>query len=186
MTLKESLEKFIPPVYTRTKRSKDTYTTVAAHCRNHLTDLVQKYRATQNDQQLLREIRNDMDYYLRRYHEYCIEQRDNMGAHYHEVGADEQTDFEHLIPASRIRDLLIKQVITVDQALNAPTVVLSRSKHVQLKDAGWASKTPDMWHPFKRYTQVFDAKYTTHDGTAIDPNTWTLEDHFNYFSHLVV
>jgi len=74
----------------------------------------------------------------------------------------------------------------VEQALNAPTVRLSRSKHMALKDAGWASKTPDMWLPFRRYTNVFAATYQTHDGTAVDPTTWTLERHFDYFKHLVI
>jgi hypothetical protein len=43
-----------------------------------------------------------------------------------------------------------------------------------------------MWLPFRRYTQVFDAKFETHDGTAIDPEAWTLEQHFEYFKHLVI
>ena len=184
--LKESLEQFTAPVYGKTQRSPATYKTVATHCNNHLVRLVDEYLAVKNDQQLLREIRNDIDYYLRRYHEYCIKQRDNMGAHYHEVGADEDTDFEHLIPAARIRDLLLAGVITVEQALNTPTVKLSRAKHAQLKDAGWASHTPDMWLPFRRYTQVFAARFETHDGTEIDPETWTLEKHFEYFKHLVI
>jgi hypothetical protein len=148
--------------------------------------LVTEYHAVENDQQLLREIRNDIDYYLRRYHEYCIEQRDGMRAHYHEIGADDETDFEHLIPASRIRDLVLANAITVEQALNAPTVVLSRAKHRALKEAGWASKTPDMWLPFRRYTQVFNADYQTHDGVGIDSETWTLEKHYQYFNHLVI
>jgi hypothetical protein len=109
-----------------------------------------------------------------------------MKAHYHEIGADNDCDFEHLIPAARIRDLLLAQAITVEQALNAPTVRLSRAKHMALKDAGWASKTPNMWLPFVRYSQVFAAKFETHDGTAIDTETWTLEQHFNYFQHLVL
>jgi hypothetical protein len=159
---------------------------VARRCKRKLTALVEEYRAVQNDQQELREIRNDIDDALRRYHEYCIKQRDNMGAHYHEQGADQDTDFEHLIPAARIRDLLLAGILTVEQALNVPTVVLSRSKHMALKDAGWASKTPDMWLPFKRYSEVFDATYETHDGTPIDPETWTLERHFDYFKHLVI
>lgn len=184
--LKESLEKFVAPVYGKTKRTTDTYKTVASYCTENLLRLVDAYRNVQNDQQRLREIRNDIDYYLRRYHEYCIEQRDGMKAHYHEVGADAECDFEHLIPASRIRDLLIGNIITVEQALNAPTVRLSRAKHMALKDAGWASKTPNMWLPFERYTNVFTAEYQTHDGTAIDPLTWTLEKHYNYFKHLVI
>lgn len=184
--LQESLQHFVAPVYGKTKRSSATYQTVAKHCSNHLTNLVREYAAVENDQQLLREIRNDMDYYLRRYHKYCIEERDSMGAHYIEVGADKDTDFEHLIPASRIRDLLLAGVISVEQGLNAPTVRLSRAKHIALKDAGWASHTPDMWLPFVRYANVFEAQYETHDGKTIDPQTWTLDDHFTYFKHLVL
>lgn len=184
--LKESLDKFIAPVYGKTQRTTDTYKTVAVYCTRNLTRLVSEYHAVENDQQMLREIRNDIDYYLRRYHEYCIQQRDGMKAHYHEVGADDTCDFEHLIPAARIRDLLLANAISVEQALNAPTVRLSRAKHMALKDAGWASKTPNMWLPFVRYTNVFSASYQTHDGTAINPLTWTLEDHYNYFKHLVI
>lgn len=184
--LKESLERFTPPVYGKTRRTADTYRTVASHCGSHIRRLVSEYHAVENDQQLLREIRNDIDYYLRRYHEYCIQQRDGMLSHYHEVGADEETDFEHLIPAARIRDLLLADAITVEQALNAPTVRLSRAKHALLKEAGWASKTPDMWLPFRRYSQVFNARYQTYDGTAIDPESWTLEQHYDYFRHLVI
>jgi hypothetical protein len=184
--LKESLDTFTAPVYGKTKRSAETYRTVAAYCTRNLVRLVAEYHEVKNDQQLLREIRNDIDYYLRRYHEYCIQQRDGMKAHYHEVGADEDCDFEHLIPASRIRDLLLADKISVEQALNTPTVLLSRNKHIALKDAGWASKTPNMWLPFERYTNVFQAEYQTHDGTAIDPLTWTLEKHYNYFRHLII
>ena len=184
--LKESLEKFTEPVYGKTKRTPDSYQTVAAYCTKHIERLVNDYHDVKNDQQLLREIRNDIDYYLRRYHEYCIKQRDGMQAHYHEMGADEETDFEHLIPASRIRDLLLVAAITVEQALNAPTVKLSRAKHAELKDAGWSSTTPDMWLPFRRYSQIFTSDFETHDGTKIDLETWTLEQHFAYFKHLVI
>lgn len=184
--LKESLEQFVAPVYGKTKRTADTYRTVASYCTRNLNRLVGEYATVRNDQQLLREIRNDIDAYLRRYHEYCIAQRDGMKAHYHEVGADDKCDFEHLIPASRIRDLLLADKITVEQSLNAPTVRLSRSKHVMLKEAGWAAKTPNMWLPFQRYTGVFAAVYETHDGAMIDPATWTLEQHYKYFDHLII
>jgi uncharacterized protein YfbU (UPF0304 family) len=184
--LKESLENFTAPNYGKTFRTPATYKTVADYRAQNLLNLIQKYHAVKNDQQLLREIRNDIDYNLRRYHEYCIKQRDGMQAHYHEVGAAEDCDFEHLIPAARIRDLLLADIISVEQALNAPTVRLSRLKHSQLKDAGWASHTPNMWLPFRRYSNVFEATYTTYDGSAIDPETWTLEDHYNYFKHLVL
>jgi len=183
--LKESLESFVPPVYGKTKRSPTTYKTIMEHCTKHITRLVSEYHGVENNQQLLRELRNDIDYYLRRYHKYCIEQREGVGAHYFEVGASE-TDFEHLIPASRIRDLLLQNKISVSQALNAPTVRLCKVKHRLLNEAGWGDKTPDMYSPFKRYSQVFDGKYQTYDGTEIDPATWTLENHYNYFNHLTI
>jgi hypothetical protein len=182
--LKESLEQFTAPVYGKTKRTPETYKTVATRCKNQLVEFINEYQSVKNDQQLLREIRNDIDEKIRRYHEYCIKQRDNMAAHYHEQGADEDTDFEHLIPLGRIRDLLLAGSITIEQALNAPTVTLSRAKHAMLKDTGWSSKTPNMWLPFQRYTNVFDARYQTHDGTIVDPATWTLEKHYEYFKHL--
>ena len=184
--LKESLENFTAPVYGKTKRSPATYKTVAEHCTKNIERLVNEYLTVKNNQQLLREIRNDIDYYLRRYHKYCIEERDGMDAHYIEIGADDETDFEHLIPAARVRDLLLASVITVEQALNVPTVKLSRAKHMALKEAGWASHTPDMWLPFKRYSNVFTASYQTHDGTPVDPEAWTLEKHFEYFKHLKI
>jgi len=184
--LKESLDKFVAPVYSKVSRTSDTYKTVAGYSAANLTRLVADYKTVTTDRQLMREIRNDIDYYLRRYHKYCIEERDGIQAHYHEVGADENCDFEHLIPAARIRDLLLCGAITVTQGLNAPTVRLSHDKHMALKDAGWASKTPDMWLPFQRYANVFTATYTTYDNTQVDPATWTLEKHYSYFDHLVI
>lgn len=178
------IESFVPPVYTRTPRNQGSYRATYRYCYDRLSGILEIYKTSTNDQQTLRLIRDDMDNLLRRYHGYCV--KENIGAHYVEVGAEDDIDFEHLIPAARIRDMLISGHMTIDQALNCPTVNLSRSKHQALKEAGWASHTPDMWQPFRRYTQVFDAKYETHDGTAIDPLTWTLENHYNYFDHLVI
>ena len=182
--LQESLEKFVAPDYGKTTRTDETYKTVALYCSSRIKQLVNDYHAVENDRQLMREIRNDIDYYLRRYHEYCIEQRN--GAHYHEIDADDDCDFEHLIPAARIRDLVLTGILTVEQALNAPTVQLSRAKHKMLKTTGWAGKTPDMWRPFLRYTNVFDARFRTHDDVTVDVATWTLEKHYRYFQHLVI
>jgi hypothetical protein len=184
--LKESLDLFVAPAYGRTQRTADTYRTVAERCRKKLKTFCQEYRETANNPQLLREIRNDIDDSLRRYHSYCVKERDGMAAHYYELGADSACDFEHLIPAARLRDLLLAQVISIDQALNAPTVRLSRHKHHQLKEAGWASQTPDMWLPFRRYSAVFRAEFQTYDGTAIDTETWTLAQHYQYFQHLTI
>jgi hypothetical protein len=82
--------------------------------------------------------------------------------------------------------MMIAGVISIDEALNCPTVTLSRAKHHELKEAGWASHTPDVWRPFRRYSEVFAAQFETHDGTAIDPDNWTLQNHYDYFGHLVI
>lgn len=184
MSLQQTLSTYSNQVYGRTKRTAETYRTVADRCSLKINELVKEYKNTRNNQQLLRLIRDEIDFFMKRYHDYCIRQRDGMGAHYREIGADEEVDFEHLIPAARVRDLLLDGILTVTQALNAPTVTLSRSKHRALKQAGWGSHTPDMWLPFLRYTNVFEAQYETYDGTVIDPRTWSLSQHFDYFRHL--
>lgn len=179
----ELIESFVPPVYARTPRNAEAYRATYRYCYSRLENIAEIYRNSTNDQQTLRLIRDDMDNLLRRYHGYCI--KENIGAHYIEVGAQGDMDFEHLIPAARVRDMLISGHMNIDQALNCPTVMLSRDKHQALKEAGWASHTPDMWLPFRRYTQVFDAEFRTHDGVKIDPDNWTLAKHFEYFGHLI-
>ena len=180
---KALIENFIPPVYGRTPRNAASYQATYRYCSGRLTEILEIYRGSTNDQQTLRLVRDDMDNLLRRYHRYAI--NENIGAHYREVGADTDSDFEHLIPAARIRDMMIAGVISIDEALNCPTVTLSRVKHHALKDAGWASHTPDVWHPFRRYSQVFEADFVTHDGRTIDTEIWTLPDHYEYFQHLI-
>jgi hypothetical protein len=189
--LTEEVRQFQTPVYSRVSRSPQTYNTVARRCRTQLELLKTEYHAVIPEQefdagQVRREIRNDMDVAMRRYHKYCIKERDGMKAHYHEIDADEDCDFEHLIPAKIIRDMYLFGEIDVDHVLNAPTVKLSRAKHIMLKDAGWDDDTPDIWLPFTRYTDIFDAKFQTFDGVPVDPVTWNLSKHFVYFGHLVI
>lgn len=163
--------------YPKVKRTPDTYKAVYNYCKKHIILSVKDY-STETDPQIKREIRNTIDYYLRRYHQYCIKEK--IGAHYIEIGAKD-TDFEHLIPASIIRDMVIEDRITIDEALNAPTVKLSKINHINLKKSGWGNKTPNINKPFDRYNSVFNSEFEIHDGTKIDINNWTLEDHFNYF-----
>lgn len=180
---RQLIENFVPPVYGRTPRNAESYRATYLYCFNRLSEILTIYRNSTNDQQTLRLVRDDMDNLLRRYHGYAI--KENIGAHYREVGVDTSADFEHLIPAARIRDMMIAGVITIDQALNCPTVTLSRVKHHALKEAGWASHTPDVWRPFRRYTQVFSAEFETYDGRPVDAEIWTLENHYEYFNHLL-
>lgn len=176
--LKESLEKYQQTTYKKTKRDSDTYESVKKFCTDNIKVFLNEYQLVTN-KQYLREIRNCIDYHLRRYHQYCIKEK--IGAHYIEIGAD-QTDFEHLIPSSRIRDLLLNNIITIEQGLNAPTVKLSKKNHKLLQSKGLGNSTPDMYYPFRRYTSTFKSKFMTHDGNIIENlDEWTLLDHYNYF-----
>ena len=181
MTLLERLEGFRTPKYSRVQRSEATYRATSRYVTANLERLVAEYDATRNDEQTLRLIRDDVDNALRRYHGYCI--KENIGAHYVEVGA-EVTDFEHMIPASRIRDLLLLGRITAEEACNPPTCQLSREKHMILKDKGWASTTPDLIDFWQRYRLCFETagRFITHDGTPVDTETWTLDKHYAYYS----
>lgn len=178
--LQEAIENFRAPVYVRTKRGPDTYRATATYVCANLARLVKLYQNTYNDEQTSRLIRDDIDNALRRYHEYCIKQ--NIGAHYIEVGLEGNGIFEHMIPASTVRDLLIAGVLTPQQACNVPTCRLSKERDDTLREKGWVSKTPDIYHFWKRYKYCFDTDgvFTTWDGFAVDTDM-TLDDHFAQF-----
>jgi hypothetical protein len=178
--LREALENFTAPVYTKTKRSTESYAATAAYVTANLKRLVELYRGTKNDEQTYRLIRDDIDNALRRYHQYCI--KENFGAHYIERGLEGNGIFEHMVPASRIRDLLLAEVITPVQACNMPTCRLSKERDDKLREAGWASKTPDIYNFWKRYEYSFDIVdvFTTWDDQLVNTNM-TLDDHFDMF-----
>ncbi len=184
MPQKNLIESFQAPVYSRTPRNQESYRATYRYCYDRLSDMIELYQLSSNSQQTQRLIRDDLDNVLRRYHGYCIKER--IGAHYRERDYKGDCDFEHLIPAARIRDMMIAGVITIDQALNCPTVSLSRDHHRLLKEAGWASHTPNAWIPFQRYSQLFSGEYITYDGREIDAENWSLDDHYEYFQHLVI
>lgn len=178
--LKEALENFRQPVYTRTKRSQESYAATAAYVTANLERLADLYRNTKNDEQTARLIRDDIDNALRRYHQYCI--KENIGAHYIERGLEGNGIFEHMVPASTIRDLLIAGVITPLQACNMPTCRLTTTKDELLREKGWVSRTPDIYNFWKRYEYCFDTTglFETHDGAEVN-TAMTLEDHFARF-----
>lgn len=182
--LEESIKLFRAPVYVRTKRNQETYAATAAYVTSNLQRLVDLYRTTKNDEQTYRLIRDDIDNALRRYHQYCIKER--IGAHYVEIELTGNGIFEHMIPASTVRDLLIADVLTPEQACNVPTCRLSKERDTLLSEKGWASKTPDIYHFWKRYEYCFDIDgvFATWDGQPVNTNM-TLEDHFKNIAVLV-
>lgn len=179
MNLKERIEQFRQPVYVRTKRSTETYRATEVYVTNNLKRLVELYNSTRNDEQTSRLIRDDVDNALRRYHGYCIKEK--IGAHYGEVGLEEKGIFEHMIPNSTVRDMLLLGVITPEQACNMPTCKLSKANDDLLREKGWNSKTPNEYNFWERYTNCFEVvgKFETYDGIPVNPKM-TLEDHFSW------
>lgn len=181
--LKDAVEGFEEINYRQVmvERNEDAYRITDEFIRAEVTRLVDMYRNLTVLDQRARLIRDGIDLYLRRGHGYTIEGK--IGSHYREVGVDvNNCIFEHMIPQSRIRDLLIQDRISLKQAMNPPTCLISKTHDVELSKSGFNNKTPSYWHFFDRYTRVFDAQYETFNGQTIaDPHNWNLGQHYEFF-----
>lgn len=181
MSRRALLEGWRPGDHPRVKRSgasyQQTYDFVRAEIQRH----VDRYRTLETHDQTARLIRDEIDDLLRRYHEYCIEQ--SQGAHYRQVGLaeGEVTEFEHAVPAKVARDAVLSGRMTIDDALNIPTCVLSQSKHRELAAQGLARTTPDTYWFWRRY-QNLGIEVVTRDGVKINMNDWNLDDHYQHFA----
>lgn len=178
--LQESVSTFRPINHGRVVRNGESYVQTERFVRARLEEAVKEYSTITETNQTARLIRDNIDFLLRRYHGYCV--KDRIGAHYRQkdLKHDDPKDFEHVIPAAIVRDLLIFGRITVTQAMNPPTCLLHRTQHQALAEAGMASKTPDIWNFWNRYKNL-DIEVVTHDNTPVDLNTWDLGKHYEYF-----
>jgi hypothetical protein len=181
--LKEAVDSFEEINYRQimVERNQDSYRITEEFIQSEVSRLVEIYRNLTVLDQRARLIRDGIDLYLRRAHGYCID--GSIGSHYREVGVDiSNCIFEHMIPQSRIRDLLIQDCISIKQAMNPPTCLISKEHDKQLSESGFTSKTPSYWNFFDRYTKVFTAQYETFNGQEIlDPHNWTLGKHYEFF-----
>lgn len=181
--LKEAVEGFEETNYRQVmvERNQEAYRITEDFIKTEVKRYVEMYRSLTTLDQRARLIRDMIDLLLRRGHEYSI--GGSIGSHYRESGVDTKNCiFEHMIPQSRIRDLLIQDCISIKQAMNPPTCLISKEHDKQLSESGFNSKTPSYWNFFDRYTKVFDAQYETFNGQEIlDPHNWTLGKHYEFF-----
>ena len=180
MKLQESLNKFTKANYIKVRRSASTHTESLTIAVAELDRLVVLYK-NEHTPQTARLLRDSMDHWIRRYHGYVIE--GGIGAHYSQLDVDlTNCIFEHVIPAAKVRDMLIQGVLTTAQALNTPTCFISKSNDELLRKHKRTSSSPDYWQFFRRYN-VFDTdtKFITHNGHPVDQDNWTLQDHFKLF-----
>jgi hypothetical protein len=177
--LKSLVESYQPTTYKRVKRSEQTHLESAKLTEREITRLLSLYQHQETLQEK-RLVRDAIDHWLRRYHGYVIE--GGIGSHYIEVGVNLRSCiFEHIIPARDALDMLLQGIMTVRQAMNIPTCLISKDNDQVLREAGLVQSSPDYWLFFKRY-HVLESQFATHDGNIIDTDTWALEHHYNYFN----
>ena len=177
-TLFESVSMFEEVKHKKMQRSPETYQAVQEWAIDEITRNVASYhRYTGKLLYKKRLYRDGIDFPLRRYHEYCLQQKD--GAHYIQQGLEEKGVFEHMVPLSTIRDMIIAGAITPIQGCNMPTCQISKANDQLLRDNGLASTTPDIYNFWERYNRCFNATFKTNDGNSTIPSN--LEEHFSYF-----
>jgi hypothetical protein len=163
------------------KRNDEAYRQCLTFTTQELERLLEIYRGTVYIEDMrARLLRDSIDHHIRRYHGYAIEGR--IGSHYREVGVSEfDCIFEHVIPASSVRDMLIEGRLSIIQALNTPTCLIKKANDTVLRKSGLSKTSPDNWHFFKRYS-VLNSKFETYNGQPIvDLNTWDLPQHYAFF-----
>jgi len=179
MNVNESVQGFVQTTVTQVRRNGESYDQCQRFVEQELESALTQYRALDRVNMTARLLRDKMDWLLRRYQNYCI--REQFGGHYREVGVSKKDcDFEHVLPESVVRDLLIHQRITIAQAMNSPTCMLSRRNHRELNSTVLGRTTPDIVQFWQRY-QSLGVEIETHRGDAVDLETWTLADHYSYF-----
>lgn len=183
--LQEAMQNMRGKKYTNVKRNDKAYDLALSTTTEELDRLINLYRTTiiEDDMQA-RLYRDSIDHWIRRYHKYAIQGK--IKSHYHQRGvslAAQDCIFEHVIPASTVRDKLIAGDLSINQALNVPTCRVSRIVDQLLRKKGLHDSTPDGWFFFKRYKLVLDdIAIETYNGQPVtDLDTWTLQDHFNFF-----
>jgi len=181
-TIKTLVEGFIKPARVKgVVRNQVAYTQCFEFTSSELERLVTLYKETVFLEDMrARLIRDSIDHWIRRYHGYAIEGK--IKSHYREVGVIERESvFEHVIPASSVRDMLMQDRLTINQALNTPVCLIKRSSDKVLSDNGLTKTSPSNYYFFQRYL-VLNSSFTTYDGIPItDLSKWSLEDHFEYF-----
>ena len=184
-TLQENMQNMRGKKYVNVKRNDKAYEQALSTTTEELERLLDLYRNTViEDDMRARLLRDSIDHWIRRYHKYAIQGK--IKSHYHQRGISlsaKDCIFEHVIPASTIRDKLIAGELSINQALNVPTCRVSRSVDSLLRQKGLHDSTPDAWFFFKRYKiALADIAIDTYNGQpVVDLGKWTLQDHFNFF-----
>lgn len=178
--LRSLVEGYQQKHYRRVPRNDISYNLTDNYISAELSRKIAMYQEQFEENQTARLIRDDIDNLLRRRHGYCVE--GSIGGHYREIGApDKGSVFEHVIPISSVRDMLIESRLTIKQALNTPVCLVKKTSDKLLNGTGLASTSPNNYFFFQRYA-VLNAKIKTYNGQLIENlDTWSLQDHYDFF-----
>jgi len=178
---RHSIERFTDFEPGRVTRNGVAYRQTQEFVSEEITRYMERYRAQQQIDQTARLLRDQIDALLRRYHEYVIQGK--IQAHYRQVGVKIKAGnvFEHVIPARTVRNLLIADLISVPQALNPPTCLITTANNRVLSRNRMTKRTPNCWQFWSRY-QCLGIQIETWDGTPVDQTTWDLARHYEYFT----
>lgn len=177
---KTQLEEFVQARYKPIRRNGSTYVQTYTWAKQGIERVMSVLKAHPMQDQAARLMRDEIDFYLKRCHDYCIKER--IGAHYREQGRRKnECDFEHVLPKALVRELLTYGQISIDEALNVPTCLLSKENHRAINRIH-VSTTPNIYDFWQRYRDnLTGIAIETHDGHLVDLNKWNLESHYQYF-----
>lgn len=176
----EDIDDFVPPKRKNVVRNAQAYNETEALTIRKIENALEEIRGIFEDNQTHRLLRDEIEYWLRRYQDYSIE--GNFKAHYFEIGVPHnECMFEHVLPVKEVRELLLGGKISIKQALNTPTCMLRKDNDRKLTEAGLVKSTPSRRFFFKRYLSL-GAEFKTYNGFQIkNLETWSLRDHYNFF-----
>ena len=179
-SLQELVEGFKPETHSRVPRDDRAYQETWDYISSELERKVQLAQEQFAPNQTASLIREDIINLIRTYQDYCIKRR--FSCHYRRHGlADTNCVFEHVIPLARIRDMLVQNRLTVNQALNAPTCLISKQDNDLLSKNGLSASSPNNFYFFRRYA-VLNSTFDTFSGMEIkNINQWSLKDHYVFF-----
>lgn len=169
-------------------RGSDSYATTNRVVRKQVGDLLELHRrsmsaadSSQAAPQECRLIRDFIDRWLRRYHQYAI--RENKKARHYVQDDIELRNacFDHVLPMACVTHLLLKGALSVEQAMNSPTCYISKENDKFLRENGLAKKTPSRVRFFERYEILKCRVVFWNNKAEVDIKNWTLKDHFRHF-----
>lgn len=176
-----SIRGFVQTRHTPVRRDGKFHEQTYNFTHRNLTQIVAEYQTLTSHDQHSKLLRDNADQLLRSFHRYTIE--GSVKAHYRQVGLV-RGEFEHVIPLKLIIDLLLSsnQLLTVPQAMAAPTCIISTEKHRELAKLKLASSTPDPINFWSRYSAL-NIQIETYNRIPVNQTTWDLAQHYNWTLH---